>query len=80
MIVATHEILERLDRMPDAELLKVVNAVWEPFEGDDKWGSKTAPDRETFKALLRALTDDWPVSRTPQAIDRGEMQRKAQGA
>lgn len=76
MIFTTGELLERLDQMPDDQLLKLVNAVWEPFDADDHWDSKTAPDRETFKALLRALTDDW----APQLEANLDHQSDKQGA
>jgi hypothetical protein len=78
MIFTTSEVLERLEAMPDKQLAKVINAAWEPFDAADAaWPSKVAPDRASFAALLRALTDEWPDKREP--MDGLEMQRKAQG-
>jgi hypothetical protein len=60
-IFTTSEVLERLDAMPDGVLLPIVNKAFDEAEHNDDC-KPCDPDRATFKALLIALTDDWPAA------------------
>jgi hypothetical protein len=47
--------------MPDGVLLPIVNKAFDEAEHNDDC-KPCDPDRATFKALLIALTDDWPAA------------------
>lgn len=70
MIFTTSEVLERLELMPNDRLLAIVNPAFDEGEAE-LHKNPTAPDRKSFAALLRALTDEWPPRRdvdTPEHI------------